>query len=202
MIGAPASSMASRLPAPTRIWLLPLSIVGGVGLTLFVLTYLIDAASSADPAHVLQLLTRPNPAAAANTLANAGEIVAAVLAIALNELGDAAAVLCVVRITEPVRPPAARPPQLHELAGLRGGHAHGRAPRDTRYGGRVPQTQSRSWHSPGGHPAPLQRLMHAPQSQSPSARQGFAMQPRPALPSSQTRFVAHAAPPPSRQWTA
>jgi hypothetical protein len=84
MIGAPASSMATRLPAPTRIWLLPLSIVGGVGLTLFVLTYLIDAASSADPAHVLQLLTRPNPAAAANTLANAGEIVAAVLAIALT----------------------------------------------------------------------------------------------------------------------
>ena len=76
--------MATRLPAPTRIWLLPLSIVGGVGLTLFVLTYLVDAASSADPAHVLRLLTHPNPAAAANTLANAGEIVAAVLAIALT----------------------------------------------------------------------------------------------------------------------
>lgn len=76
--------MPTREKAGTRIWLLPLSIVGGVSLTLFVLTYLADASSSADPAHVLHLLTRPNPAAAANTLANAGEIVAAVLAIALT----------------------------------------------------------------------------------------------------------------------
>jgi uncharacterized membrane protein len=76
--------MATRLPAAARTWLLPLSIVGGAALTLFVLTYVIDASASADPLHVLHLLTRPNPAAAANTLANAGEIVAAVLAIALT----------------------------------------------------------------------------------------------------------------------
>jgi len=76
--------MPNRSPAKTRIWLLPLSIVGGTGVTLFVLTHVIDASNSTDPAHVLQLLLHPNPAAAANTLANAGEIVAAVLAIALT----------------------------------------------------------------------------------------------------------------------
>ncbi|MGD8860969.1 MAG: hypothetical protein PVI30_13255, partial [Myxococcales bacterium] len=68
----------------TRIWLLPFSILGGVALSLFVLTYLVDASGSADPARVIQLIVHPNPAAAANTLANAGEIVAAVLAIALT----------------------------------------------------------------------------------------------------------------------
>ncbi|MGD8863413.1 MAG: DUF2254 family protein, partial [Myxococcales bacterium] len=42
------------------------------------------ASGSANPARVIQLIVHPNPAAAANTLANAGEIVAAVLAIALT----------------------------------------------------------------------------------------------------------------------
>lgn len=63
---------------------MPLSIVGGVSLTLFVLTYLIDNGSHTDPVDMLFRLTHPNPAAAANTLANSGEIVAAVLAIALT----------------------------------------------------------------------------------------------------------------------
>lgn len=67
-----------------RIWLLPLSILGGIYLSLFALTYALDAVSSADPWHVLSLVLHPNPQAAANTLANAGEIVAAVLAIALT----------------------------------------------------------------------------------------------------------------------
>lgn len=68
----------------TRIWLVPLSIVGGVCLAVFVLSYLVDASSSADPAHVLRLIFHPNPAAAAQTLANAAGIAAAVLAIALT----------------------------------------------------------------------------------------------------------------------
>ena len=48
------------------------------------LTYLVDAGGSADPRHVWHLIAQPNPAAAFNTLTNAGDIVAAVLAIALT----------------------------------------------------------------------------------------------------------------------
>ena len=68
----------------TRIWLLPLLLLGSAGLSLFLLTYMADALASQDPLHVLLLIFHPNPEAAANTLANAGEIVAAVLAIALT----------------------------------------------------------------------------------------------------------------------
>ncbi|MBN1655951.1 MAG: DUF2254 domain-containing protein [Deltaproteobacteria bacterium] len=67
-----------------RIWLAPLSLLLGVGLTIFVLTFLLDAHDQADPVHVVSLLFHPNPDSAANTLANAGEIVAAVLAIAIT----------------------------------------------------------------------------------------------------------------------
>lgn len=76
--------MATKTPTATRIWLLPLSIVGGAAFTLFVLTYLIDNAGHADPVELMYRLVHPNPAAAASTLANSGEIVAAVLAIALT----------------------------------------------------------------------------------------------------------------------
>jgi hypothetical protein len=67
-----------------RIWLLPLSILLGVCLALFTLTYALDASTAADPVRVLSLIFHPNPTSAANTLSNAGEIVAAVLAIALT----------------------------------------------------------------------------------------------------------------------
>jgi hypothetical protein len=73
-----------RIHSPLGIWLVPLSLLFGVALALFGLSYLLDAAGAADPQHVLSLLVHPNPAAAANTLGNAGEIVAAVLAIALT----------------------------------------------------------------------------------------------------------------------
>lgn len=71
-------------PSATRIWLLPLLLLASTGFGLFLLTYMADALSSADPLAVVLRLLRPNPQAAANTLANAGEIVAAVLAIALT----------------------------------------------------------------------------------------------------------------------
>jgi hypothetical protein len=77
-------TMATRSPAATRIWLLPLSIVGGICLCLLAATLAIDASGSRDPAHVFSLLTHPNPDAAFNTLTNTGDIVAAVLAIALT----------------------------------------------------------------------------------------------------------------------
>jgi hypothetical protein len=76
--------MANRSTAATRIWLLPLSIVGGACLLLFAATFLLDAARSGHPSDVFRLLTHPNPAAAFNTLTNTGDIVAAVLAIALT----------------------------------------------------------------------------------------------------------------------
>ena len=51
--------------AQTRIWLLPLSIVGGAALSVFALSYWIDASLSPNPAHALRLVFRPNPQAAA-----------------------------------------------------------------------------------------------------------------------------------------
>jgi hypothetical protein len=77
-------TMATRVPAATRIWLLPFSLVGGACLVLFAATFLLDAARSPNPSDVFRLLLRPNPAAAFNTLTNTGDIVAAVLAIALT----------------------------------------------------------------------------------------------------------------------
>src|SRR5262245_51428344 len=76
--------MATRSPAATRIWLTPLSIVLGVSLCLFAATFAIDLSGSTRPEEVLRLLTHPNPASAFNTLTNTGDIVAAVLAIALT----------------------------------------------------------------------------------------------------------------------
>jgi hypothetical protein len=81
---APALRGGTSGSTATRIWLQPLCIVGGACLSLFVLTYLIDAGGSADPRHVWHLIAQPNPSAAFNTLTNAGDIVAAVLAIALT----------------------------------------------------------------------------------------------------------------------
>jgi hypothetical protein len=43
------AAMASPATRATRIWLLPLSVLGSVCVTLFVLTYLVDASSSPDP---------------------------------------------------------------------------------------------------------------------------------------------------------
>jgi hypothetical protein len=70
--------------AHTRIWLLPLSIVAGASLSVFVLSYWIDASLSANPVHALSLVFHPNPQAAATTLSNAAEVTAAVLGVALT----------------------------------------------------------------------------------------------------------------------
>lgn len=67
-----------------RAWFLPLSILLGAALLIFVVTYSIDAAGTADPWDALELFFSPNPDSAANTLSNAGEVVAAVLAIAIT----------------------------------------------------------------------------------------------------------------------
>lgn len=67
-----------------RIWLWPFSVLLGACMTVFVLTSLVDGVRVGDPFAHLWLAFHPLPESAANTLANAGEIVAAVLAIALT----------------------------------------------------------------------------------------------------------------------
>ncbi len=67
-----------------RVWFLPLSGLLGTALTVFVVTYSIDAAGTTHPWEALRLFFSPNPDSAANTLSNAGKIVAAVLAIAIT----------------------------------------------------------------------------------------------------------------------
>jgi hypothetical protein len=69
---------------PLRVWLLPLSILLGAALTVFLSTYWLDVAGVVDPWAALSLFFDPNPESAANTLSNSGEIVAAVLAIAIT----------------------------------------------------------------------------------------------------------------------
>lgn len=67
-----------------RVWLYPLSILLGAALAIFTFSVFLDAASTADPSHVIALILEPNPSSAQNTLSSAGEVVAAVLAIAIT----------------------------------------------------------------------------------------------------------------------
>jgi hypothetical protein len=75
--------MTSKASA-TRIWLLPLSLIGGASFALLGLTFALDAPVGAGPLEILARIRHPHPDAAVDTLANAGEIVAGVLAIALT----------------------------------------------------------------------------------------------------------------------
>jgi Predicted membrane protein (DUF2254) len=77
--------MARRKRSHIRIWLIPLSVLAGAALLLLGATLGVDSwigRSGAQP--FWSLLWHPNATAAANTLSNAGEVVAAVLAIALT----------------------------------------------------------------------------------------------------------------------
>ena len=76
--------MASNDRSAFRLWLRPLSWLLGAGFALFVLTFAVDVSGSLDPMHALSLLWHPNPQSAANALGNAGEVVAAVLGIAIT----------------------------------------------------------------------------------------------------------------------
>ena len=83
-----------------RIWLLPLSILLGFALCIFVFTFLVD--TGGEP-QLLALFFVPNPSAAADTIANAGEVVAAVLGIAITVVAiivELAATRYTHRITE------------------------------------------------------------------------------------------------------
>lgn len=73
-----------RFSSELRVWLYPLTLLLGAALAVFVLTVFFDAAHSPDPWRVLQLVLEPNPNSAQNTLGSAGEVVAAVLAIAIT----------------------------------------------------------------------------------------------------------------------
>ncbi|MEM9192597.1 MAG: DUF2254 family protein [Myxococcota bacterium] len=69
---------------PFRVWLLPLGLLLGGAVTIFSITYLFDALGVSNTGEALGLIFDPNPESAAATLSNAGEIVAAVLAIAIT----------------------------------------------------------------------------------------------------------------------
>lgn len=71
-------------PSRFRIWLLPFSILLGVAFACFVLSFIADTSAVGSSDDLFRLLWTPNPQAAANTLSNAGEVVAAVLAIAIT----------------------------------------------------------------------------------------------------------------------
>ena len=64
-----------------RIWLLPLLLLLGLSSAIFLLTFWLDTGGELGR---LDLLYHPNPDSAANTIANAGEVVAAVLGIAIT----------------------------------------------------------------------------------------------------------------------
>ena len=77
--------MARRKRSHIRIWLIPLSVLAGAALLLLGATLGLDTwVGRVGTRPFWSLLWHPNAAAAANTLSNAGEVVAAVLAIALT----------------------------------------------------------------------------------------------------------------------
>jgi hypothetical protein len=76
--------MTHSKPSTLRIWLIPFSVLLAAAAGLLVLTLSVDVDDPQRASHVLYRLFHPSAAAAANTLGNAGEIVAAVLAIALT----------------------------------------------------------------------------------------------------------------------
>ncbi|MEO0325134.1 MAG: hypothetical protein AAF447_19400, partial [Myxococcota bacterium] len=73
--------MATDSRGSLRTWLLPLLLLLGAALVVFVFTFLIDTGGDLGP---LSLLVRPNPEVAAGTIASAGEVLAAVLGIAIT----------------------------------------------------------------------------------------------------------------------
>ena len=64
-----------------RIWLLPLSVLMGIGMTVFILSYALDADSLGT---LWGRLVNPNPSAGQSTLGSAGEVISAVLGIAIT----------------------------------------------------------------------------------------------------------------------
>jgi hypothetical protein len=65
-------------------WFVPLGVLLGAAGVVFLGSFLIDVLWASDPAAAFGLLINPRPASSLATLANAGEIVAAVLAIAIT----------------------------------------------------------------------------------------------------------------------
>ena len=73
--------MASPRRSRAGIWLLPFSLLTAFSAGIFILTFYVDAHGDFGP---LNLLWHPNVGSAANTIGNAGEVVAAVLGIAIT----------------------------------------------------------------------------------------------------------------------
>lgn len=71
-------------PSPLMVWLYPLSVLLSAALTLFVFTVFIDVRGTSEPWHVIDLILRPTMESAQNTVGNAGEVITAVLGIAIT----------------------------------------------------------------------------------------------------------------------
>jgi hypothetical protein len=71
-----------RVLSELRIWLFPLSILLAAAVAVFAISVWFDAAGGFG--HVIDLIFHPNPGSAQNMLGSAGEVVAAVLAIAIT----------------------------------------------------------------------------------------------------------------------
>lgn len=67
-----------------RIWLGPLSVLLGGALAIFLLTFYVDATRHGDMSVFRLFFVHPNPDSAMQSISNAGEVVAAVLAIAIT----------------------------------------------------------------------------------------------------------------------
>lgn len=67
-----------------RTWLFPFSILGGIVVTLFALTFVLDVARQPDQTGIWSLLWHPNPASALDTLTNASQVACGLLAIAVT----------------------------------------------------------------------------------------------------------------------
>ena len=80
-VGVRSRAMDESRRSTWRIWLLPLSVLAGAALTVFVFTFWIDAHGDFQALH---RLFHPNPDSAREAIGNTAEVVSAVLGIAIT----------------------------------------------------------------------------------------------------------------------
>jgi uncharacterized membrane protein len=75
---------SNQQPLTLRTLITPLLVLVSASLAVFVTVFVIDASGQDNPLGTLQLFIRPNPESALETMLNAAEVVAAVLAVAIT----------------------------------------------------------------------------------------------------------------------